>query len=62
MRRSLQSAVKAGEIDVPSVEIAASLINAMLAEAALVSAYGKPRVSVAVLEASVRKFLEGLRV
>ncbi|MEM1435644.1 MAG: TetR/AcrR family transcriptional regulator [Pseudomonadota bacterium] len=62
MRSSLERAYKAGEIDVPSVAVAASLINALLAEAALISAYGKPRVSIAVLESSIRQFIDGLRV
>ncbi len=62
MRSSLQRACASGEIEVPSVEVAAHLINALLAEAALMSAYGKPRVSIAELEASIRQFVEGLRV
>ena len=62
MRSSLERANKAGEIEVPSVEVTALLINALLAEATLISAYGKPRASLAVLEASIRKFVEGLRV
>ena len=57
MRRSLERACAAGEI-----EVSALLINALLAEAALMSAYGKPKVSIAVLEQSIRKFVEGLRV
>ncbi len=62
MRSSLERAYAAGEIDVSSVEVTALLINALLAEAALVSAYGKPKVSIAVLDESIRKFVEGLRV
>ena len=62
MRSSLEAAYKAGEIDVSSVEVTALMINALLAEAALMSAYGKPRASSAVLEASIRQFVEGLRV
>ena len=62
MRRGLERANTAGEIQVPSLEVTALLINALLAEAALISAYGKPRVSLAVLEASIREFVEGLRV
>ncbi len=62
MRSSLERAYTAGEIDVSSVEVTALLINALLAEAALVSAYGKPKVSIAVLDESIRKFVEGLRV
>ena len=61
VRRSLERACAAGEIEVTSVEVTALLINAMLAEAALISAYRKPRVSIAAQEASVRQFLEGLR-
>jgi len=62
MRRSLERANTAGEIEVPSVEVAALLINSLLAEAALISAYRKPRAPLSVLEASIRKFVEGLRV
>ena len=61
MRRTLERANGAGEIEVPSVEVTALLINALLAEAALISAYGKPRVSLDVLVASIRNFVEGLR-
>ena len=62
MRRSLERASAAGEIVVPSVEVTALMINALLAEAALVSAYGRPKVPLAVLEASIRTFVDGLRV
>ena len=62
MRSSLERANTAGEIEVPSVEVTALLINALLAEAALISAYGRPRTSLAVLETSIRKFVNGLRV
>ena len=62
MRRGLERANAAGEIEVPSLEVTALLLNALLAEAALISAHGKPRASLAVLEASIRKFVEGLRV
>ena len=62
MRSSLARAHAAGEIQVSSIEVTALLINALLAEAALMSAYSKPRASSAVLEASIREFVEGLRV
>ena len=61
MRRSLERARDAGEIEVDSIQTTAQLINALLAEAALIGAYGKPRVSRAVLEGSVRQFVTGLR-
>lgn len=61
MRQALENACAAGELELPSVEIAALLINALLAEAALISLYRKPRASVSVQEASVRQFIEGLK-
>ena len=61
MRLSIERACKAGEIEVPSVPVTALMINALLAEAALISAMSKPRVSNAVLEQSIRQFVEGLR-
>ncbi len=61
MRKSLAKAHKAGEIKVSSVEISALMINALLAEVALISAHGKPRSSPAELEISIREFVEGLR-
>lgn len=60
MRQAIERACSANEIDVPSVEIAARLVNALLAEMALISLYHKPKVSVAVQEASVRQFILGL--
>ena len=61
MRRSLDRACAAGEIDVPSVEIAALLLNALLAEAALIYVYRKPRTTLAELESSIRTFVVGLQ-
>ncbi|MEM1090209.1 MAG: TetR/AcrR family transcriptional regulator [Pseudomonadota bacterium] len=61
MRRGLERAQQANEIEVHSVEIAALLINALLAEAALLSAYGKPKPSEDIIETSIRKFIDGLR-
>lgn len=60
--KSVERAVRAGEVEVPSVELAARLINAVLAEAALTRLHGKPSVSVGEQEAAVRQFIEGLRV
>ncbi|MEM7279375.1 MAG: TetR/AcrR family transcriptional regulator, partial [Pseudomonadota bacterium] len=60
MRIAVERACSAGEMDVPSVEVAAMLINALLAEAALISLYRKPKVPLAVQEESVRRFIEGL--
>ncbi|MEM9623898.1 MAG: TetR/AcrR family transcriptional regulator [Pseudomonadota bacterium] len=62
MRRAIANACAAGEIEVPSVDVTALLINALLAEAALMSLHRKPKVSVALQEASIRLFIEGLRV
>jgi len=62
MKLSLDRAVAAGEVRVPSVELTARLINSMLAEAALAMLHGKPVTSVAKQEAAVRQFIEGLRL
>ena len=62
MRSSLKRANAAGEIQVGSVEVTALLLNALLAEAALISAHGKPRASLALLESSIQQFVDGLRV
>ncbi|MEM8547691.1 MAG: helix-turn-helix domain-containing protein [Pseudomonadota bacterium] len=62
MQQLLQQAHDLGEIDTPSVRVTALLINALLAETALIAAFGKPRASSAVLEAQVRQFIDGLRV
>ena len=54
-------ACSAGELAVSSVELTALLINALLAELALISVHRKPRTSVATQEATIRQFIEGLR-
>ncbi|MEM1250228.1 MAG: TetR/AcrR family transcriptional regulator [Acidobacteriota bacterium] len=59
MMSSLESAVRAGEVEVASVELTARLLNALLAEAALAGLYGG--FTGAQQEAAVRQFLEGLR-
>ncbi len=61
MTKSLDHAIATGEVQVPSVELAARIINAMLAEAALAVLHGDPATSVAKQEAAIRQFLEGLR-
>lgn len=61
MKRSLERAVEAGEVAVPSVELAARLINALLAEAALARLYDGAGISSQNQEASIRQFIEGLR-
>ena len=61
MTKSLDHAIATGEVQVPSVELAARIINAMLAEAALAVLYGDPATSIAKQEAAIRQFLEGLR-
>lgn len=62
MERALKRAVDAGEIEVPSVELTARLINALLAEAALADLHDGPETSSAMQEATIRQFVEGLRV
>ena len=61
MMGSLEQAVEAGEVDIPSVELAARLINALLAEAALAYLHSDPAISAAKQEASIRQFIEGLQ-
>lgn len=61
MRTAVERACSAGEIEVPSVEVAALLINALLAETALIGLYGKPKISTSEQEASVRRFITGLK-
>lgn len=58
----LRAAMKAGEIDVPSIEIAARFLNAVLAEAALVSLHNDPPVSQADLEASLLHLIAGMAI
>ena len=60
MSAGLKAASEAGEIDVPSIEIAARFLNAVLAEAALVALHGGKRVSQKDLEASIRQLITGL--
>jgi len=59
MTRSLERAVEAGQVEVPSLQLAARILNAALAEAALASRHGQ-RVSRARVEASIRQLVAGL--
>ncbi len=61
MLRGLERAMDAGEVQVPSLELSARLINAMLAETALAALHREPATSVAKQEATVRQFIEALR-
>ncbi|MEM7610581.1 MAG: TetR/AcrR family transcriptional regulator [Pseudomonadota bacterium] len=61
MKRALHKAIDAGEISVASVELTALLLNALLAEVALVSVYQKRKVTLASQEATIRQFIAGLR-
>lgn len=61
MQNAIARACDAGELEVPSVEVTALLINALLAELALISVYRRPKISVAMQEASIRRFIEGLK-
>jgi AcrR family transcriptional regulator len=60
MLSALEQAVAAGEINVVSVPLTAKLLNAILAEAALVAINDMPATSSAELEQAVRQFLDGL--
>ncbi len=61
MTQGLERAIAAGEVRVPSVQLAARLINAALAEAALAALHREPRTSRATQEAAIRQLIEGLR-
>jgi len=61
MTQGLERAIAAGEVHVPSVRLAARLINAALAEAALAALHREPRTSQATQEAAIRQLIEGLR-
>lgn len=60
MKRGLERAIEAGEVQVPSVEFAARLINAVMAEAALAALHREPAISAAKLEGTIRQLIEAL--
>ena len=61
MRLSLRAAVSAGQLDVPSVDLTARVLNAALSELALVVVHGEPEVSdLAVAALVVERLVEGL--
>ena len=60
MEVALQQASAAGEIEVVSVPLTARLLNAILAEAALVALNDAPATAAAELEQTIRQFIEGL--
>lgn len=60
MEIALQQAAQAGEVDVPSVPLAARLLNAILAEAALIAVNDAPATGAADLEKAIRQFIDGL--
>ncbi len=60
MEVALERASAAGEIDVVSVPLTARLLNAILAEAALVAVNDAPTAAVADVEQMIRQFIEGL--
>mgnify|MGYP000733967740 FL=1 len=60
MTAGLKAANEAGEIDVPSIELSARFLNAVLAEAALVALHSSRRVPQSELEASIRHFIVSL--
>lgn len=62
MRRGVQKAVDAGEIEISSVDLTARLINALLGELVLVAVYSDPPVSQAMQEAAFRQMIGGLVV
>jgi AcrR family transcriptional regulator len=60
MTKGLTAAAEAGEIDVPSIDLAARFLNAALAEAALVALHGERRITHAELETSIRRVIAGM--
>jgi AcrR family transcriptional regulator len=60
MVRALEQAAAVGEIDVISVPLTAKLLNAILAEAALVAINETSATSSVELEQAVRQFIDGL--
>ncbi len=61
MKRGLQRAARAGELQVPSIDLAARLLNAALAEAALAALHDEPATSVEVQEAAIAQLINGMR-
>jgi AcrR family transcriptional regulator len=60
VKRGVQAAVDAGEIEVESVTLTARLLNAVLAEAAVASLDAGGRLRVETVEHGVRQWIEGL--
>jgi AcrR family transcriptional regulator len=60
MTRSLETAVAAGEILVPDIELMARLLNAVLAEAALIELRSAESGARDRVEASLRALIDGL--
>lgn len=60
MTAGLRAASEAGEIAVPSIEIAARFLNAVLAEAALVAMHSERPIPQEELEASIRHLIMGM--
>lgn len=60
MIEGLERASRAGEIDVPDLELATRLINAALAEAALIGLSPGRRPSRAKVDATIQKLVDGL--
>ncbi len=59
MTRAVRAAVEAGELDVVSVDLAARLINAALAEIALATLDERLKIRPRVAAAAVRQLIEG---
>ena len=60
MEGALEQASSAGEIDVVSIPLTARLLNAILAEAALVAVNDASAAAAVELEQTIRQFIEGL--
>ncbi len=60
MEAALGAAAAAGEIDVVSIPLTARLLNAILAEAALIAVNDDPAIAAAELEQTIREFIEAL--
>lgn len=61
MKRAIQLAAEAGELEVGSIDLAARILNAVLAELALAAVHHNEEADPAVQERMVRQVLSGFR-
>ncbi|MDM7984050.1 MAG: helix-turn-helix domain-containing protein [Maricaulis sp.] len=61
MKRAIQRAAEAGELEVVSIDLAARILNAVLAELALAAVHHNDEADPAVQERMIRQVLSGFR-